>query len=307
MSIKKSVFVVTFLVLLLKGVFVEEGVIQGLIKAGKGASGEHEKRSKLADGCYHVFLDCGSNVGVHGRFLFEPHKYPKSKFTTEFNTLFGANRTKQNVCVFAFEPNPMHKKTQSATQSSYAKMGWRYHYMPFGVSDTDGKMTFYRNYDHMAGWKAEEWGFSIHRERAPSGRRNDDGQEVVVDIVDLARWTLDEIQNRSIPEKTLHNNGPPVVAMKIDVEGSEFRTLMRMYRTGAHKLFQSIVGEKHFDAYPQVIEGRNYSSREDLQGLFQNLSGMLAKEGGPAFRAFDDEEYLHDRMVYPDPANTSTW
>ena len=27
---------------------------------------------RLGDGCYHVFLDVGSNRGVHGRFFFEP-------------------------------------------------------------------------------------------------------------------------------------------------------------------------------------------------------------------------------------------
>ena len=28
--------------------------------------------TSLGNGCYHVFIDAGSNVGVHGRFLFEP-------------------------------------------------------------------------------------------------------------------------------------------------------------------------------------------------------------------------------------------
>ena len=28
-----------------------------------------------ADGCYHVFLDVGSNIGNHVRFLYEPQLY----------------------------------------------------------------------------------------------------------------------------------------------------------------------------------------------------------------------------------------
>lgn len=76
------------------------------------------------------------------RFLFEPNLYPKSTFVKKFGEVFGHNRKLQNVCVFAFEPNPYHKKSQMATQTAYQRMGWRYHYMPFGVSDSDGELTF---------------------------------------------------------------------------------------------------------------------------------------------------------------------
>lgn len=244
---------------------------------------------------------------MHGRFLFEPHKYPKSKFAKKFDELFGSNRTKQNICVFAFEPNPMHNKTQSTTQHSYTKMGWRYHYMPYGVSDSDGNLTFYRNFDHMAGSSMEEWGFSIHRENVTLHQRKEEGQTVTVNIVDLARWVLDEIVDRTIPEKTEYHLGSPVVTMKTDIEGSEFGTLLRMYRSRAYKVFKTILGEVHYNTYPQVIEGENYASKEDLTGLWKQLSGMLGEDGGPGFRQFDDEEYLHDGMVYPDPESTNTW
>lgn len=36
-----------------------------------------ERKPKLGDGCRHVFLDVGSNIGVHGRMLLEPHLYPE--------------------------------------------------------------------------------------------------------------------------------------------------------------------------------------------------------------------------------------
>ena len=38
-----------------------------------------EKKTSLGDGCYHVFIDVGSNIGMHARFLFEPDKFPRSK------------------------------------------------------------------------------------------------------------------------------------------------------------------------------------------------------------------------------------
>ena len=38
-------------------------------------TGPDNTSTKLGDGCYHIFLDMGANVGVHGRFLLEPDKY----------------------------------------------------------------------------------------------------------------------------------------------------------------------------------------------------------------------------------------
>ena len=109
----------------------------------------------LTDGCYHVFVDAGSNRGVHGRFLFEPKKYPKSKFATEkFPEVFGpGDRTKQNICVVALEPNPRHAQVQTATCTAYGWMGWRYHFLPYAVSDQEGTLTFYRNRDIKGGGK----------------------------------------------------------------------------------------------------------------------------------------------------------
>ena len=36
------------------------------------------QQSKLGDGCYHIFLDVGSNIGIHARFLYQPDRYPDS-------------------------------------------------------------------------------------------------------------------------------------------------------------------------------------------------------------------------------------
>jgi hypothetical protein len=263
-----------------------------------------KRAAQMADGCYHVFLDCGSNVGVHGRFLFEPHKYPKSKFVTIFDEQFGSNRTQQNICVFAFEPNPLHSVKHSMTQDKYNKMGWRYHYMPFGVSDSDGNLTFYSNAGVGNGAQSEEWGFSRFN-LDPS--QNNTSYAVVVPLIDLAQWVLNEVSDRIVPEKTKYNQGPPRVMMKMDVEGSEYRTLFRLHKTGVYKLFSAIVGEQHLWTLPQEIEGRQILSRKSLRLFFKDLKSRLEQDGGPGFREFDDEEYLHDRMPYPDPDNASSW
>ena len=43
-------------------------------EAQKQEDQEKDRPSKLGDGCYHVSLDIGANVGVHGRFIYKPYK-----------------------------------------------------------------------------------------------------------------------------------------------------------------------------------------------------------------------------------------
>lgn len=66
-----------------------------------------DAKKRLGDGCFHVFLDVGANIGVHGRFLFEPKKYPEAVVARAiFDEEFGAERDNRDVCAFEFEPNP---------------------------------------------------------------------------------------------------------------------------------------------------------------------------------------------------------
>ena len=68
--------------------------------------------AKLADGCRHVFLDVGSNRGVHVRMLMQPHLFPEAPFLRKwkfFDQYFGPSyATDATICSFGFEPNPAH-------------------------------------------------------------------------------------------------------------------------------------------------------------------------------------------------------
>jgi FkbM family methyltransferase len=247
----------------------------------------------LADGCYHVFIDAGSNRGVHGRFLFEPEKYNRSLFTKKFDEIFGSNRTKQNICVFAFEPNVQkHNVTQRATQEAYAKMGWRYHWLPYGVSDKDGQVTFYRNLDYFSGLKREEWGFGTHLHGNAT-------EATTVNVLDLSVWAERHVFNRSIPCKNKYNRAHPIVAMKMDVEGSEYRTIDHMMEMGTACKFDFILGELHFNDVPQSFGRHNLTLEKHVQKYSDYMIKMLAKKGCPKFLEFDDEQYLHDGEPYP--------
>jgi hypothetical protein len=260
-------------------------------------SGDGTTTAALGDGCYHVFIDAESNRGVHGRLLLEPGKYPLSNITTMFDGVFGPDRDKQNICVFAFEPNDRHAPTQTATQEAYRKMGWRYHYMPFGVGDEDTQLTFYRNQDYLGGDENEEWGFAT----SLTGSK-ENAKTVIMNVIDLAKWSEKHIFSRKLPEKNAYNQGPPKVSMKLDVEGLEFKVLYRMDQLGTTCKFDHLFGERHVHEYPQIFGPHSLTTKKKMRQYgFQLLKAMHLRPNCPDFLMADEEAYIHDGMPYPEP------
>ena len=62
------------------------------------------------DGCYHVYLDVGTNVGIQIRKLYEPEKYPDAKIHRIFDEHFKRKNVTStgHICAIGFEPNPRH-------------------------------------------------------------------------------------------------------------------------------------------------------------------------------------------------------
>mmetsp|Transcript_59367 Transcript_59367/g.141536 ORF Transcript_59367/g.141536 Transcript_59367/m.141536 type:complete len:296 (+) Transcript_59367:92-979(+) len=247
----------------------------------------------IADDCFNVFLDVGSNIGVHGRFLFEPEKYPKARVAREkFQKTFGNTSTRRsNTCVFAFEPNPSHKEHQLLTQTSYAAMGWRYHYIPMGVGTRNATLNFYKNRDVGKGARREEWGFStIKRGKAD--------ERIEVAVLDLSEW-LQRLFRRRLPPAD-PSWGQPKVLMKMDVEGMEVSLI-------PHLLIKGVLcnvymfGELHGFGPYELANGIVIPNME-VRAWVENINRILLADGCPAvFEFLDDESYVHDGMPYPSP------
>jgi len=265
-----------------------------------------QRTPKLADGCYHVFMDVGANIGVHGRFLLEPHKYPKATLAEAFFVdLFGPNRDNRDVCVFAFEPNPAHHGRLGSLSAAYANMGWRYHVVPVGVSDEKGTLNFYRRNDvHY-----NEWGFSVAKP-PPAESAN---ITVEIPVVRLAQWIEDHVEGRLLPE-TVHGSQQntkkgPQVLMKLDIESMEFRVFPDLLLSGVFcRDIDVIFGEVHRRTtfFPFYFSGPKESRKS-----FQNIkeagnywsSLLLAATTNPhcrgSFVEADDEIYLMDGEPFP--------
>mmetsp|Transcript_12325 Transcript_12325/g.25042 ORF Transcript_12325/g.25042 Transcript_12325/m.25042 type:complete len:349 (-) Transcript_12325:1528-2574(-) len=270
-------------------------------------------KSKLADDCHHIYLDLGSNIGIHSRLLYQPHLYPhalKSKFL--FDQQFGPHRHNNDLCVFAFEPNPIHRERHVNLTRYFGQLGWRYHYLPFAVSDSYGNGTFYHNGD---GHK-EEIGFGDHRLIGKGA------VEEVVPTIRLVDWIREEVRGRRLPKKVFGKyggiygggDGKPKVVMKMDIESMEYRVLPDLMFSGV--LCQEvdfIYGEFH--DWPVDYEPHGGRSRGNAGGIGNRIRGELHLKKGEVmnfqrelikafdsvndcrtreFFYFDDETYAHD-------------
>jgi len=297
------------------------------IHGGGDTRDPKQRKPKLGDGCRHVFLDVGSNIGVHSRILFEPSMYPiknntnsiaansgVAKFSARnfFEEEFGLedDRVNTEICIFAFEPNPKHIQRQRELEKVYSNMGWRYHFLPVGVSDVDSEITFY----HIGkGNKQLERGFTMIKERC-----NRKCEPERVKVYRLSDWINNEIHDRIIPEnnRAIDKTIAPRVIMKMDVEMGEWILLPDLISSGI--LCQSIdtlLGEFHTYThrrdFPMHFPNNNFTLKTHLEaGILKRQMMKMIEHNmicSTKIVEADDESYELDGIPYPDGTEDSSW
>ena len=267
-----------------------------------------KRKRALGDGCYNVYLDVGANIGVHTRFLFEPDLYPLAKAAKGvFDKEFGEVRDNRDFCSFGFEPNPSHVAHHRKMEAAYKAQGWRYKFIPAGVSDHEGNLTFYKT-DTLAESKHNDWGFSIIK-------KSNNTTPFLVPVLDLAEWIHENIANRELPKIVHGNYTKPKVVMKFDIEGAEYVMLPRLLFSG---IFCSVIdfafGEFHPNDAIQMErsqttpeEGRGGlrpRSKEEAQlwtkWLLKEAFNTQTLQGCPGrWKSLDDEAYSRDTTPLP--------
>ena len=267
---------------------------------------------KVADGCLHVFLDVGSNIGVHTRFLYEPHLYPKAKASAEiFDRAFGppTKRDNRDICVFAFEPNPAHKKRFEMLENAYNDAGFRFKALNVAAGISNGHMTFY----HQGDLECNEWGFATQK----LGKDEVSTEELVPEI-QFAEWVENEIYQRKLPEVvygTYNETGGASdigkVVMKMDIEGGEFRVLPTLLFTGIMcNTVDFLFGETHRWFRANITTptdptgaGKGHLVLKDQRqalGFFHNMMWALQSTTPDVCKTIwmdvDEEYYLNDEL-----------
>jgi len=256
--------------------------------------------SNAADGCHNVFIDAGSNIGVH----FEPEKYPEMKrgVRAVFNKLGKPEQRRQNTCVFAFEPNPAHAEHQLKTQRIYSGLGWRYHYMPVGVGTEDRVQAFYSNDKRSKGKTHEHWGFS-HANY--DGEVGEEKEKFELQSVDFTKWLQQVVMQRELPQDSVSAWGKPKVVVKMDIEGAEMTLLPKMLTAGVLCELDVLFGEwhaRHPEAEVQLIFPDNRTIQSTIafsRDLLQRINWLAKRTACTTFLELDDEGYLHDEVPYP--------
>ena len=239
-----------------------------------------EGEPTLADGCRYVFLDVGSNIGNHVRFLYEAEKFPGSSYAKIFNETFPVNRGRPDVCAFGWEANSAHVPWLNRLQQAYKQQGWLAHWFaPVAVADKDGTIEFW----HVNDTSHNEWGYSMRHLGA--------GFKEVVRAMDLARWINAHVHRRRVPDAIREDDPPPAVVMKMDIEGSEFSVLPSLMATGAMCSISYLTVEYHCAGSPKKKDKCHIKKKhlkDALDSVHKECPGNVKKLKASQL---DDEAY----------------
>ena len=197
------------------------------------------------DGCVHVYIDLGTNIGVQIRKLFEPHKFPSADVLTIFDKYFGPfdGRDISTVCAVGFEPNPDHEPNLCFLESLYNACGWRTIIHTRTAVASKNMNTQYARIDYVTGLY---WSLGVAGRLVEQGVPQNDTTEVKA--IRIAEYINNVVGTRKIPENT-NNRTNAAVVMKLDVEGKELEIMADLVMSGALQHLDNIHVDWTTDPY----------------------------------------------------------
>ena len=207
-------------------------------------------KQSILDGCYHVYLDVGSNIGIQVRKLFEPERYPKAKILSIYDKVFGKidHRRRENhkngkrICVVGFEPNPAHTKYLKEVEASYNRCKYRVKfYTETAVSGFNGQTKFYSDGRVE---RFERGGSILSPDFSKSSKRLKNMTANSITVMRLSDFLKNVVAKRKLPI-SIDENDPPKVLMKMDIEGSEIDVIPDIIFSGGLEYLYRIMIEWH--------------------------------------------------------------
>ena len=259
---------------------------------------------RMGDGCKHVYLDLGSNIGVHNRFLFQPEFYPKTSMRAVFNEAFGSPRMRSmpsnesGICAFAFEANPMHAARLRAMDECYLDRGHRLKvFVPNAVSDDGGGSLYFEGKVRGKLWTA---GMVVSKNRMTKAPKAEYNYTEIIGV-DIASFINQHVKDREYDR----GGGLGKVVAKLDVEGSEYKVLPHMEGQGVlcEGIVDLITTEFHYPFYSNYIKDKKrFPTSESFHTYFldnnkKNLERKKGKCGGgrpTVIELRDSEDYKAD-------------
>jgi hypothetical protein len=208
---------------------------------GNAAVGGQESKETISfniDECEHFVIDFGTNVGIQIRKVFEPELYletkePERSVLPYYDQYLGnSEQRRKSVCVFGFEPNPVHIARLEALETAYNKKVWRTHIFKAGVSYEDGWANVQSDNDP---------GSNFYGSKASLKNANVKGERVR--MIHASKF----METYVIPRmKKLQKEGrESKLVMKTDIEGEDNYVMQDMITHGSI-CFIDLVYAEHF-------------------------------------------------------------
>ena len=272
---------------------------------------QKEYSYNILDGCYHVYIDVGTNIGVQIRKLFEPQKYPEAYVNPLFDSMFGNLTQRLNlsqdgghmVCAIGFEPNSHHTNYLNEVESSYQSCGWKVKiFTETAASDRQGTSRFYSDeaYSNM------EWGGGILSPNinkvAVTAKDKKSGSFQEVQLIRLSDFLKNIVGTRKLPSFDNPSLPSPNVVMKMDIEGSEVDVLPDVLYTGGLQFVNNLMIEWHDRL--EKLENRRKAQKQlrfIVRILSEHTKTMKANNSKFNFNLInlDDETYYTSKFELP--------
>jgi len=185
------------------------------------------EKKNILDGCHHVYLDMGTNIGIQIRKVYEPELFPNAAMLPIFDKYFGpkASRLRPGaVCSVGWEPNPVHTPVLASLEDAYNRCGWKVKIHTESGVGAHSLENHFKNIDYA------KKGDGIGGQVQDSWTEGDGTTSVVT--IRIADFINNVVAKRRLPETEGHEL-PPAVIMKLDVEGREMEIIPDLLLSGA--------------------------------------------------------------------------
>ena len=215
------------------------------------------------------------------RKLFEPTKFPGSFLVNRFQDFFGDNR--EEVCAFAFEPNPRHYPRLREIEEVYNSLGWRVHMFSAGVGTHNATMYLTQPASYL------------QQAAQVTTRRPNRGDVIQVPVIDLVEF----IRNHVAPRKYYQQGGNSTgkVVVKMDIEGAEFAVLSALLSSGVLCSLDVIYTEFHNHMSPGLLRSLSTPERPIQYSHILQMIVDASTICKTRIERLDDESYGRDTIL----------
>ncbi len=269
------------------------GQVDSTFAEGSPCLSPADPEQRCFAGCKHIFMDLGSNIGMHARFLFEPDHYNNSRYSSLiFDKMFSSQKERTKACMIGWEPNPAHKDRLRRLSAYLKKKNFRADWIFAGVSSTNRNISFVHANTEMD-LRNEEWGFSRvpHSPAKKKAPVRTTYEEIMA--MDISLFIHQHIPNINKYDGKPHLTDPTII-MKMDVEAEEYRIVPKMIATGVYCRIRVLTVEWHGSKFTKENPSARIGRSENALKAVMWKIGRDELCKNTTVIDVDDESYVRD-------------